>query len=220
MGFTLVRSNRKSLAIAVKSGGVVEVRAPIRVAMPVIEKFITDNAEWIEVQLKKQLQKQRTAPTHRFEAGELFWFLGERYSLRYDPSASKTLDLKDELILHTASQYRARMLFEKWYRARAASYISDQIKALAPIMEVQVNSIKITGATTRWGSCSAGGKVNFCWRLIMAPPAIINYVIVHELAHIRHANHSKQFWGLVQQFDPRWREHRKWLRAQGHMLVL
>ena len=80
--------------------------------------------------------------------------------------------------------------------------------------------MKITDARTRWGSCSTRGSLNFSWRLVMAPPAVIDYVILHELAHLKIHNHSSNFWSRVAQLVPDYREHKKWLEQNGHLLAI
>lgn len=98
------------------------------------------------------------------------------------------------------------------YRAEARKLIEEQLDKLSARLEVNCNRITIRGQKTRWGSCSQKGRLNFNWRLIMAPKPVIDYIVIHELAHLKEMNHSKKFWGLVAQHCPRWREHKKWLK--------
>jgi predicted metal-dependent hydrolase len=87
-------------------------------------------------------------------------------------------------------------------------------------MGLTCRSVRITDAKERWGSCNAAGSLNFAWRLVMAPPPVIDYVIVHELAHLVEMNHSQRFWGLVGRILPDYAVRRKWLRENEHLLTL
>jgi predicted metal-dependent hydrolase len=101
---------------------------------------------------------------------------------------------------------------EQWYRTEAAKLISERISKLSSQMGISYKRIFIRGQKTRWGSCSHKKNLNFNWKLIMAPEPVIDYVIIHELTHLKEMNHSKRFWELVAQNCPEWREHKKWLK--------
>jgi predicted metal-dependent hydrolase len=107
---------------------------------------------------------------------------------------------------------RLAEVLERWYRAQAAGLIGERAAALSAQMCVAYRRLTIRGQRTRWGSCSAKGNLSFNWKLMMAPQPVIDYVIIHELAHLKHMNHSKGFWDLVARHCPRWRERRKWLK--------
>ncbi len=89
--------------------------------------------------------------------------------------------------------------------------VEEKIDKLSAHLGVRYNRLVIRGQKTRWGSCSRKSNLSFNWKLIMAPEPVINYVIIHELAHLKEMNHTKRFWELVAQYCPRWREHKKWL---------
>jgi hypothetical protein len=109
-------------------------------------------------------------------------------------------------------------LVEQWYRMRAAALIGKKADQLATQMEVAYSRLTIRGQKTRWGSCSRQGSLSFNWKLVAAPKPVVEYVIVHELAHLKEMNHSKRFWQLVARHHPRWREHRKWLADHTTLL--
>jgi hypothetical protein len=107
---------------------------------------------------------------------------------------------------------RLNSLLEQWYRMQAAKLIKERANKLSAQLELTYNQLIIRGQKTRWGSCSHKGNLSFNWKLIMAPEPIIDYVIIHELVHLKEMNHTKKFWELVAKHCPQWREHRKWLR--------
>lgn len=110
------------------------------------------------------------------------------------------------------------MSFLRTYRTQAKQLISSRVQYYAGRMLLRPSAIKVNGARRRWGSCSHRGSLNFSFRLIFAPLAVIDYVVVHELAHMRHLNHSRAFWDCVATVLPDFRNHHRWLREHGHRL--
>lgn len=105
---------------------------------------------------------------------------------------------------------------EAWYRAQARWHLTGRIDHFARQHGFVYNSLRINGARTRWGSCNAQrGSLNFTWRLVMAPPEIVDYVVVHELCHLKHPNHSPDFWAEVEGILPDYKQRRKWLKENG-----
>lgn len=113
-----------------------------------------------------------------------------------------------------------RAALEKRYIEAAKDYFPKRAAYFLPITGGIFNRITIRDQKTRWGSCSAKGTLSFNWRLMLAPPAVLDYVVVHELCHLTHMNHSKAFWALVESACPDYRAHRKWLKQHGHELIL
>ncbi len=104
------------------------------------------------------------------------------------------------------------MLLERWYRVQAAELIREKANKLGADLGLTCSRLSIRGQKTRWGSCSRRGNLSFNWKLLMAPEPIIDYVVIHELAHLKEMNHTKRFWQLVGQHCPDWRNHKKWLK--------
>lgn len=113
-----------------------------------------------------------------------------------------------------------REALEKRYLAAAKEYFPKRAAYFAPLTGGTYHRITIRDQKTRWGSCSAKGTLSFNWRLMLAPPAVLDYVIVHELCHLTHMDHSKAFWALVESVCPDYRTHRKWLKDHGQELIL
>lgn len=105
-----------------------------------------------------------------------------------------------------------------WYRQLCFEYISQKAQFFSSKMQLKYKKIKIGKAQKRWGSCSSTGNLNFTWRLIMAPAEVVDYVIVHEIAHLQEHNHSVRFWSLVGRYCPDYKVHTEWLRVNGHLL--
>jgi predicted metal-dependent hydrolase len=220
MEYTVIRSRRKTIAVEITKEGGVLVRAPLKLARREVLAFVHQNSGWIARKLAqaKVLQEERTA--RRFQEGEPFSFLGEQHRLRYVAGGEYLRKENGEFLLGADLSARAGDLFRTWYRARAREILEDRVAYFALRMGLTCRSVRITDAKERWGSCNAAGSLNFAWRLVMAPPPVIDYVIVHELAHLVEMNHSRMFWGRVGRILPDYAQRRKWLRDNEHLLTL
>jgi predicted metal-dependent hydrolase len=220
MDFDVIRSRRKTIAIEITREGEVLVRAPLRVARREIITFVEEHHSWIARKLSQaRLRKAQGAP-RQFREGETFFFLGEPCGLRFTEGAEFLRKHDGEFLLGAELSSRARSLFRTWYRARAREILEDRVAHFALRMGLTCRSVRITDAKERWGSCSAAGSLNFAWRLVMAPPPVIDYVIVHELAHLLEMNHSRRFWERLGRILPDYAKRRKWLRENEHRLTL
>ncbi|MBI4288676.1 MAG: M48 family metallopeptidase [Chloroflexi bacterium] len=106
-------------------------------------------------------------------------------------------------------------MVERWYRAQALNIVSRKVEEASRVVGVDICRITVREQRTRWGSCSRKGNLSFNWKLLMAPEPVMDYVVIHELCHLKEMNHSKRFWQVVARYCPRWREHKKWLRDHG-----
>ena len=129
---------------------------------------------------------------------------------------------KDVKVLENSSHLteEERAFLEKKYRMAARKYIKERVDYYLPFTGGSVSSVCIRNQKTRWGSCSSNHTLSFNWRLMLAPPAILDYVVVHELCHLTHMNHSKDFWAAVERILPDYKERRKWLKEHGNELFL
>jgi predicted metal-dependent hydrolase len=214
----VIRSNRKTIAIVIQKDGKVQVRAPRNASNQQIKKFVFSKEEWIQTQQQK-IQK-RFVPSHKYEQGELFQYLGRKYSLEFSNKSKTLLTLGDTFVLNKVNIVEAEMVFTKWYREKSREVFTDRANFLAVQHSYQFNKIRISSARTRWASCSPSGTLSFTWRLVMAPLEIIDYVIIHELVHLKIKNHSSSFWVKVHELEPDYKRKRKWLRDHGHLLTL
>ncbi|MCL5666591.1 MAG: M48 family metallopeptidase [Patescibacteria group bacterium] len=216
--YPLVYSKRRSVSIIIKHGKV-EVRAPQRANLAQIKKFVSSKQGWIDKALARH--RQRQIPEKKFTEGEQLLFLGKNYPLRISENYFSRLRMEQGIFLLSKFRQRsAKSQFEDWYRRRAKEFLTERCQYYGRLMNVKYQKITITGAATRWGSCSRKGTINFSWKLALAPPEIVDYVAVHELAHLRHHNHSKEFWRFVAMYFPNFRMAKKWLNQSGHLLAI
>ena len=151
-------------------------------------------------------------------------YLGEEYALTriIDPETGPAITFFTDRFYITVpdnSSEKMLQLLEKWYRNQAREYITGRVKHFSQKLKLNCNRICIKGQKTRWGSCSSLKNLNFNWLLIMAPAAVIDYVVIHELSHLVEMNHSRKFWQLVESHCPDYQQHRKWLREKGPRLL-
>jgi len=215
----VIRSKRRTIALIVENDGSITVRTPIRMPESSIHEFVEKHVKWVE---KKKAEMHAATPVlaKQYLPGETFLYLGKAYALELVKDQKKKLILDDRFRLSEAEQENAELVFQNWYRQQAKSLIFERVKYFADIHQLHYEKITITSARTRWGSCSPKNAISFSWRLIMTPLEIVDYVVVHELAHTVHHNHSKRFWSLVEKILPDYKERRKWLRRYGQEALL
>jgi predicted metal-dependent hydrolase len=211
------RSRRKTIALIVKQDGTFEVRAPQRMTDKQIHEFVQSKASWIR---KRKAAVKAGPPPHAYQEGEKFYYLGMLYPLKYVEGQRKTVQFSGKSIdLRTSEAPDAAEKVEAWYRTMARAHLTARLDYFVQRYGFVYKSLRINGAQTRWGSCNAQRKsLNFTWRLVMAPPEIVDYVVVHELCHLRHPNHSLEFWAEVEKVMPDYKQRRKWLKEKGAKL--
>jgi hypothetical protein len=213
----LLKSNRKTVSLQVIPGGQLVVRAPENITQYELDKIIALHSKWI--MKKKETLKNVFVPKKNYSEGEQFLFLGKNYTLKFSPVAGSII-LDDKLYINPKKKDIAEKLIVEFYRKKAKEFIVARVFHFAMKFGYQFKSVRITSAKKRWGSCSYKGNLNFAWRLIMAPPEIIDYVVIHELAHLRIKNHSKEFWDKVAELMPDYYSRRNWLKKNGYLLDL
>jgi len=216
--YQIVRSKRKTLTLVVDPDGTVLVRAPLRASKAAIADFVEKNRGWIEKHRAKALAYLPPAP-RQYVPGETFQYLGTTYPLEILEGQKKPLRLNGSFHLAGSHQSDAASVFERWYRRQARQVLTARVEFFARQYDFHYKGIRITSARTRWGSCSATGSLSFSWRLVQAPLAVVDYVVVHELVLTVFHNHSKQFWHRVGTVMPEYKEHRKWLGDHGRQLL-
>ncbi len=228
MQYQLIRSKRKSIAISFDRDGNLTVKAPSWVSRSRIDAFVASKEEWIlatAVRLEREREKA-LAGRLRLENGDELSYLGEKRVLsviREQRSRARVSCVTDRLLLwvpYEADYEMKRACLEKWYRRQAQSVFAQKAQEFAEILGVDFKEIHIKDQKSRWGSCSGRGNLNFNWRLIMAPEPVCDYVIIHELCHLRFMDHSACFWELVGSICPEYKQYRRWLKENGQRLYV
>lgn len=216
----IIYSKRKTIAVTVFPGGKVVVRAPMHASPAAVERFLRDKAEWVRAAQAKMRQVPARPQAHQFEEGELLWYFGEQYPLHLlDKVPGGLAFVKGKgFVLEQAQKSRADALLKTFYKRALRTRVEELVRFYCARDGFMPSAVRITSARTRWGSCSRANALNFSFRLALTPPACVEYVVVHELAHTREHNHSARFWQLVAQTLPGYKQPREWLKKHGSEL--
>lgn len=208
----------RSVSVRVLADGTVVVTAPRFTPSFVINQFVSKQEDWIREKQWAVVKKLNSLVAER----EKLFFRGQEYDFRLSISPQKEgVKITDTILTVTAGQEdhtEVRRILEKWYRAQAAKHFKERVPLLADLVDSTVKTVSIRSQRTRWGSCSSRNTISLNWRLIMAPDWVSDYVIYHELAHLTHMNHSKDFWQLVERYVPNHKDAKKWLKDHHSLL--
>jgi predicted metal-dependent hydrolase len=201
---------------------IVGPRRPIEAIVPAgtpdaaVEAFLASKRGWIErkVAVAEEIARRpRVLGLH-----EKIWLEGEPLQIEHVGGALPRAELRDG-VLHVGGQkHEAAAAIERWYRREARRRVTAVVEREAARLALRFNSLAIRDQRTRWGSCSRKGNLSFSWRLLIAPPKVLEYVAVHELLHLREPNHSKAFWRIIESARPGWQDEARWLREHGQEL--
>lgn len=223
--FGIEYRNRKTMAIHISGPDKVLVLSPTGIPEDIIRERVKSKGRWI---LKKLSQLRDTSLENfrrDFKEGETFLFLGNNYNLEIVKNRRKIPKVffrEGKFYLETGifDPVKMRKAMEKWYREKADRIINERVGLYIEKIGKRPQDVKVKEQKRRWGSCAAKSKLYFNWRIIMAPGGIIDYVVVHEMSHLVHANHSKKFWQKVESVLPDYKKRRKWLKDNGIKLDL
>ncbi len=219
-------SNRKTTDIIIERNGVVSVRPPKDMIPENIDAVVDSKRMWIYRSLAEWHDLNAVAVVREWVNGETFLYLGRSYRLSLVCDQKTALKLKEgrfflnRKLLNEGGAEAARQSFEQYYADKGLERISNRVKFYAPKVGVKPSSVSVKEMGYRWASCSKKNKLAFHWKCMMAPPKIIDYIVVHELCHIRYRNHSDAFWNEVDKVMLDFRERKEWLRNNGANLTL
>lgn len=216
----IIRSSRRSFSLEVKPDGRLIVRAPQHATNAQIEKIVAQKSAWIQKTQARLMRQYPRIKTRTFSPGELFPYLGTQYALQLTDRQRPLLELDGAFLLSRSAASRAKEVLIDWYREETRSITQSLIEKYSKQYDFKVNRVRITSARTRWGSCSSKNNLNFTYRLSMAPLEVIDYVVLHELVHLKHHNHSQSFWNAVAAIKPDYQNQRNWLKQHGALLTL
>lgn len=214
----ILRSRRKTISLVIDSDARITVRAPLHTSERVIHRLVAEKADWIEEKVSRMRKRLEERVVRTFADGELLPLAGETLTLRWTPGAG--VIRREGSVLLVPEKYRvdAAGALERWYRREAIRLFRERVELYARLNRFRAGPVKLSSATKRWGSCGPTGSINLNWRLIMAPLPVIDYVVIHELCHTIHRNHSFRFWSRVEAVMPEFRIHRDWLKDHHEAL--
>ncbi|MEM1145243.1 MAG: SprT family zinc-dependent metalloprotease [Pseudomonadota bacterium] len=217
-------TDRKTTDIVIERDGKVVVRPPAAYTPEQIDEVVDAKRMWIYRNLADWRDMNATAVMREWVSGETFLYLGRSYRLILVSDRGPDLQLKDggfrlqRRLIEKGGVSAARKTFERYFTEKGHQRFASRTGYFASKVGVKVRDIKVRDIGYRWASCSHSGVLNFHWKCMMAPPKIIDYIVVHELCHLHHRNHADAFWNEVDKVLPDWRERKQWLRQRGATL--
>lgn len=215
---TVKRSARRTTQLKILSPTQIEVRAPYTATDSELKSLLTSKRNWLAKHLT-----ETSAPPKDSVLPDTLLFFGKELPLRHNilPASAVTITHNSNAftLTHPPAANELHLAIINYYRMLADQILKDKTCFWAEKIGVTYNRVTIKDQKTRWGSCSALRNINYNWRIIQAPDELIDYVVIHELCHLKHLNHSKEFWQLVAKFDPHYMEHRLRLRQIGLRLM-
>lgn len=215
--YTVTRSQRKTLSIYLERDGTISVLAPERFTDDEIQAVVAQKSFQLYKYLAERDELNATRSMREVVSGETFPYLGRNYRLQLVDQQSVPLLLKEGYFcLRRADKEKAQEIFKEFYRSKGVPRITKRVRYFQSRMGVETGQIRVMELQHRWASCSvATGDLNVHWKCLMAPLSILDYIIVHELAHLKFDTHSDAFWNEVDKMLPDYRERKAWLRVNG-----
>ena len=173
-----------------------------------------EHTRWIRLNYVKALNMAENIKEHEFKDGGKVLYLGVEYGIKIS-GRGRIVKTGEEFIFPEEADAGA---YERWLKARAKEYLPVRLRYRAYEMGITYRDLRISGAKSKWGSCSETGMITLSWRLMMCPPESIEYVLIHELCHRLHMDHSKAFWAEVERYMPDYKKHKKWLDDHGYLM--
>ena len=208
----IIRSKRKTLSVSIDHFSRVTVRAPYHCAEKRIFAFLQEKEDWILRKKQQIAGAGMRLPPENLDGYRLL-LLGNFYTLSLGEEKRVRLDNENKTLYLPEDKPRERLV--KWLKENAKRIFTELTFSTAETLGVQVKSVSVTSAKTRWGSCSGDNAIRYSFRLLYMEKPLIEYVVAHETAHVLHKNHSTAFWKEVERLIPDWREKRKRLKSLG-----
>lgn len=219
--YEVVRSKRATADIVLERDGRIVVRAPESAADEQIEQIVDAKLYWIYRNLAEWRDLNSTRILREYKSGEGFLYLGRLYRLKLVAEQAEPLLLKSGRftlrrdLVESGEVELAKRAFREYYAARGYERISKRVEYFAPKVDVKPRGIEVKELGHRWASCSPLGTLSVHWKCMMAPQTMIDYIIVHELCHFHHLDHTAAFWNEVDKVMPNYRERKEWLKVNG-----
>lgn len=226
LSYEVVRSRRSTADIIIERDGSVLVRAPAWADDGQIADIVASKHYWIYRGLAEWRDLNATRVLREYKNGEGFLYLGRAYRLLLVADQDEPLRLKDGRfnlrrdLVEKEGLVAAKAAFCHYYIARGLERLRQRVKYHAPKVGVNALTVDVRELGNRWASCSPAGALAFHWKCMMAPQTIIDYIVVHELCHFHHRDHTDAFWNEIDKVMPDYRERKEWLRRNGAALDL
>lgn len=219
--FTVKFSRRKTILIKIEAPSIITVVAPEGTSLERILETVKLKSKWIIKKLFEIKEIEYRKRDKEYVNGESFIYMGRNYSLQiiYDEEIkipeTKLFRGKFYIYTNTKDENIIKKALENWYKDKAKKKVEERIKYYQPNFDIKPKKVVIKNQQKRWGSCNMEHELRFNWRSIMAPSSILDYIVVHEMCHMVHMNHSKEFWNLVKSVLPDYEQRKELLKNNG-----
>lgn len=219
--FKVEYRKRKTLSIKITPPDTIVVISPIGVSEDKLKEIVKNKGKWIVKKLDELKDIDYKSLNKDFKNDETFMYLGKDYTLNIvidkDLKDPVTKLHENNLFLYTPKRDKViiKKALELFYREKCTERIIERVNYYKDIIGKSPRIVKVKEQKKRWGSCTSRGDIYFNWRIIMAPPNVVDYIVVHEMCHLIHLNHSKEFWNSVKTIIPNYEEYKKWLKKHG-----
>ena len=212
-------TGRRRISISIDERGL-RVGAPLRASLREIELVLVQHATWVMRKLDEWRAKRPAS--RRWEAGENISYLGLPLTVAVVAGNSAVTRGEQGVTIHTGDQTPAAIaaLAKRWLREEAAAHLQKRVEYFRSHFTLEPVALRLSNARSRWGSCHVSGRISLNWRLIHLPPHLVDYVVVHELAHLREMNHSPRFWAVVGRIIPDYLARRREIRRESHKYLV
>lgn len=217
--FSIVKQNRKSFKFVLIDEGTLKLFVPFKTTQKDIMHLIDTNKFRIQQAIQNLKNSERLFFENLLNGKLTTFYFGQEIPVRIVNNINTpSLFTEEEILIHERYSTHAKTLVTHWLMKKANEYLPKRIFELSNKTGLKFKKVLVKDTKSRWGSCSSKGTISLNWRLVMAPTQVIDYVIIHELAHTLQMNHSKEFWKIVERYKPDWKTHRSWLRKNGNKL--
>lgn len=217
----LIRSNRKTVSIHIERDGSVSARIPEKISEDEILKVLKSKEYQIHKNLAQWSQLNETKVDREYVNGQSFLYLGRNYRLQLKDEKIEGIEFKKGyFFLSYSKKDKAKELFVNFYKDKLKDKLNPIINRYKGLLNVNPKDVKVMELQNRWASCTTKGNVNFHWKCAMAPIDVLNYIVAHELTHLIHQNHTKEFWNELDKIMPNYEKQKKWLSTNGVQMDL
>ena len=217
----VVRTSRRArrLRMVVRVGRPIEVTVPYRTSRGALLRFLDDNSDWLEAKVAAARAAAARPGVLGLQRPGVAWLAGAPLAILALGGARPVATRKGAALLVSGPPGETAAAIGRWYRREARLRLERAAAREGARLGVRYTRVSVRDQRSRWGSCSSSGTLSFNWRLVLAPPEVLEYVVVHELLHVQEANHSRAFWRLLDEHRPGWKHQASWLREHGHELL-
>lgn len=221
-----VFSRRRTVSLEVREARV-RVRAPLGTSRRLLDQLVAECATWVSDKLARQRQRLAARPRYRFEPGERLPLLGGQLTLQVAAAPVNGAERRGDMLnvgLSARSRRDRRLrvaeLVTDWYRQYALELLSARTQQLCRRLALHCREVRVRSTRSKWGHCTSDGRIQYNWQIVLAPEGAVDYLVAHEVCHLRHPHHGPAFWRQVAGVCPDYQYWRQWLRQEGHRLVL